>query len=463
MQTRESAPPVIDAGPVESAVASCFLKLAGPSARVLVALSGGPDSVALLVASADEAGKRGVGLSACWVDHALRPAPELSDERGFVMELCKRIGVPILIEEASRGEISGMSSEAGGIESAARIFRYAALERARIASGCGSVLTGHTADDFVETMVMRFCTGSGTAGLRGIPETNGRIVRPLLGVTKAHVYAYLASKGQGYREDSTNASDDYLRNKVRHEVLPVLLSVFPSLRASLGTVSAEGGARRGCLGRNGGRAARSSVDWMRCGYGRGCRQDRCRQVRRGAGLRQDQGAVSIEPSARSTGGFRGAWSRRPHVSRKAIRQPGLRMRHRVRQGRPLRARKTLRTGLRKGGARGVRTHGRDAVSASWPNIQATFRIGKAGTCRIYSTNQAPGLRLDAFSWPLWIRSRRPGDCDTHGRRLQDARFVDVRNGDTRRASRLGNDSRGQGRNSRPARLIVGRSRRIQDK
>ena len=125
MQRHESAPPVSDASPVESAVARCFSNLPGTPDRVLIALSGGPDSVAMLIASATEAGRHGMSLAACWVDHALRPAAELSDERSFVMELCRRIAVPLLIEEASRGEILGIARDSGGIESAARIFRYA--------------------------------------------------------------------------------------------------------------------------------------------------------------------------------------------------------------------------------------------------------------------------------------------------------------------------------------------------
>ncbi len=343
-----------------------------------------------------------MSLAACWVDHALRPAAELSDERSFVMELCRRIAVPLLIEEASRGEILGIARDSGGIESAARIFRYAALERARISSGCGSVLTGHTEDDFVETMVMRFCTGSGTAGLRGIPEANGHIVRPLLGVSKNQIYAYLASKGQRYRTDSTNASDDYLRNKVRHEVLPVLLSVFPSLRASLGMVSIKAGLDEAALA--------GMADSLLVPAPSGCAISVAVDTRR-----FDKATVSVRIRALYRLSLRVVSGRLPwrlvkaaaisaRLSGRLASGCGIEF---VREGSFLLARpfernheggRAMDAGATAGAGFGFLVDG-----------PGEYRIGKAGICRIYFAGQAPGLRLDAFSWPLWIRSRRPGD------------------------------------------------------
>lgn len=217
-----------------------------PSVSYLVALSGGPDSVALLLAlvairaaAAKTRAAPDLRMYACWVNHRLRPADELVDEERFVRSLCDGLDVPLYTESAGPGQLEREAKEAGGIEAAARAFRYKVLETVRLRAGADWVCTGHNADDGLETMIMRFFTGSGAAGLRGMASMHGRVVRPMLSVTRADICDYLASAGQVYRTDSTNASDDYLRNRVRHHLVPAVLDVFPDAREALATLAGK--------------------------------------------------------------------------------------------------------------------------------------------------------------------------------------------------------------------------------
>ncbi len=368
--------------------------------RILVALSGGPDSVALLRATVDHARPRGVDVAACWVDHAIRPEPELEAERTFVRSLCESLGVPLVIESARRGAILASAVEAGGVEAAARNFRYQALERARARLDCGMVLTGHTADDAMETMVMRFFTGSGASGLRGIPERNGYIARPLLSVTKADGLAYLSALGQPYRVDSTNAGDDYLRNRIRHELMPALLSIFPACGTALTTVahkmrldddalSAEAAALRAIPAPGGAAGDMGAID--------GVRFDQAAPAARMRALYQlacDHGSerlpwrmIRMASMAVATDGRLAAGSGMEFVrsDNRIVARP-------------------LREPLAHAGGAAM-----DGFAIRIDGV-GSFRIGKAAGCRVYSSDVPPGLRLDSFEWPLWLRTRRPGDA-----------------------------------------------------
>lgn len=401
---------------VSQALSDFLSSLPASCNRMLVALSGGPDSVALLVSAVHEArvvgsGGRVIGIAACWVDHGIRPVEELASEKIFVQELCAGLGVELMFQTVRRGEIERASVAEGGIEAAARRFRYEALERARISAACDIILTGHTSDDFLETMVMRFCSGAGTAGLRGIPAATGRVERPLLSVTKAGVLAYLESRGQSFRIDSTNDTDDYLRNKVRHEVLPVLLSVFPSLRTSLGTVAVKSMLDEDAL---------ASLARMLFTSGDASNASNNEQQERNL----DAAAFDAAPPAVR--------------SRALYLLCGTRSVERIPWRLVLAAATSRKTTGRLASGAGLQfiregnrifvepAHGshharslQDETSASESTIAGfsvlasgtgAYRIGKAGTCTIYSAGQPRGLRLDSFSWPLWIRSRRAGDA-----------------------------------------------------
>src|SRR5690348_3789207 len=154
-----------------------------PAARVLAAFSGGPDSTALLLWLREA----GVDVAAAHYDHALRPGSERDAER--VAALCAALGVPLLRERRDE------PLPRGSVQAAARRLRYAFLERALAASARDVVCLGHTADDVVEGAVLHLLRGSGLAGLRGMPARRGPFLRPLLGVWREDVEAYLAARG----------------------------------------------------------------------------------------------------------------------------------------------------------------------------------------------------------------------------------------------------------------------------
>ena len=224
--------------------------------RVCVAVSGGADSVALLVglAEANAVGVRGgrsknnnsealgVVLSAAHVHHGLRGAEADGDE-AFVRELCARLGVELRVFRVDTAARQVAESE--GLEEAARELRYAALRGLMTSGAVDVVATAHTLDDQAETVVMKMLRGAWTEGLGGIsPEVQGlgireqglgggRIVRPLLGVRRVEVEAFLRERGQGWREDASNADVSLTRNRVRHVLMPMLREFNPGVDALL--------------------------------------------------------------------------------------------------------------------------------------------------------------------------------------------------------------------------------------
>ena len=191
---------------------------------VLVALSGGADSVALLCALT----ALGYSVRAFHLNHGLRGAEADRDET-FCRSLCARLGVPLACE---RADIRAEAARTGeSIETAARQIRYACLRRA--AQGA-KIATAHTADDNVETVLFHLARGTGTEGLAGIPPVRGAVIRPLIEVSRAQVEAFLHELGQTYVTDSTNADERYTRNRLRRAVVPVLREVNPALSAAVG-------------------------------------------------------------------------------------------------------------------------------------------------------------------------------------------------------------------------------------
>lgn len=183
--------------------------------RVLVAVSGGPDSTALLHALTLLRPEYALALRVCHVHHGLRP--EADRDARFVEELATRLDCPATVERVSVPLGPGRSPE-----EAARAARYAALARAADGFGAQRVALGHTADDQAETVLMRLLQGAGPRGLAGMPIRRGRLVRPLLGVGRVAVHAHLAASGLAALEDATNRDPKFLRNRVRHELLPLL-------------------------------------------------------------------------------------------------------------------------------------------------------------------------------------------------------------------------------------------------
>lgn len=197
--------------------------------RVLCAVSGGADSVYLLHRCVEGAAAHGFMVFAAHYNHCLRGEESERDER-FVRELCASLGVEMRV---GRGDVAAYAAEHGmGTEEAARTLRYAFLESAADELGCDTIATAHNADDNAETMLFALARGSGPRGLAGIPPRRGRIVRPMLGITRREIEAYLDAHGLEHVEDSTNASLDYTRNRIRALVMPVLREINPGFAAA---------------------------------------------------------------------------------------------------------------------------------------------------------------------------------------------------------------------------------------
>ncbi len=182
---------------------------------VTVALSGGADSVALLLVLLELKNQYGFNLNAAHLNHCLRDKESDSDEL-FVKELCKNLGVELFCEKADVKKYSQDNKES--IELAAREIRYAFLNRV----ATGVIATAHTANDNIETVVYNMSRGTGLDGLCGIPPVRDNIIRPLIFADREQIEAYCTEKGIEFVTDSSNLSDDYARNKIRHNVIPVL-------------------------------------------------------------------------------------------------------------------------------------------------------------------------------------------------------------------------------------------------
>ena len=207
---------------------------------VLVAVSGGADSVALARAL-HELHTGGEGrLVMAHYNHQLR-GPESDGDQAFVEELGRRIGVEVVVgrQDAERERGREGERENAASEEALRQVRYQFLARAADKVGARYVATAHTADDQVETVLHNIMRGTGLAGLAGMPRVRPlteatTLVRPLLSVTRTEVLDYLAAISQTYRDDSSNLLTNYTRNRIRRELLPLLEREFnPDVRAAI--------------------------------------------------------------------------------------------------------------------------------------------------------------------------------------------------------------------------------------
>lgn len=182
---------------------------------VLCAVSGGVDSMYLLCRLRE----LGYDVIAAHFDHRLRGAESERDAR-FVRDFCAENDIPCVL---GGGDVAAYAREnALGIEEAARQMRYAFLEKTAAETSAGCIATAHNANDNAETMLFHLARGSGLRGLGAIPPVRENIVRPMLAVTRREAEAWLSERGIPHVEDSTNARDDYARNRIRHAVVPVL-------------------------------------------------------------------------------------------------------------------------------------------------------------------------------------------------------------------------------------------------
>lgn len=183
--------------------------------KVLVGLSGGPDSVCLLYIL------KGLGLKLyiAHLNHGLRAMESDRDQR-FCEELGKRLGIPVYTKK-----IKVKKSE-----EACRNARYRFLEETAKRVGAEKIAMGHNADDQAETVLMRLLRGAGVKGLSGIPPVRGLIVRPLINVWRSEILDYLRKRKIPYRIDSTNLKTDFFRNRIRHELIPFLATYNPNIK-----------------------------------------------------------------------------------------------------------------------------------------------------------------------------------------------------------------------------------------
>jgi tRNA(Ile)-lysidine synthase len=385
--------------------------------RVLIALSGGADSVALLhLARELEAAGDLVVAGAAHLNHRLRGVEADEDER-FCARLASHLNIPIEIERVDVRDEARRDKRS--VEDAARRARYAFLERAADRLGADVIAVAHTRDDQAETFLLRLFRGSATRGLAGIRPRAGRVVRPLLELGRDEVRAYLAEGEIAFREDASNRDLTNPRNRIRHELIPYLKGHFsPAIAAVL--------AREAELARVDEAALEAEAIEI---------ADRIVLTDEGdrAGLRLEASALrSVEPALASRV-VRAALERFArdrfisfdHVQRVlalavggdadkggVVDLPGQRA---VRNGNVIRL--TPAAARRRGGGEGAENS--FSVSLSIPGEVLLDRQGWAvGAERLESAGEARrwsargprvGVAADGLALPLVVRSRRPGD------------------------------------------------------
>ncbi|MDR2551736.1 MAG: tRNA lysidine(34) synthetase TilS [Treponema sp.] len=224
---------------------------------LLVALSGGADSTALAAALAAIRERSGPGkgfiLRALHVNHGIRSSAECAADAEAAEAFCASIGIPLTVKTIPPGTVKAFARENGtGLEGAARYFRYTALGEEARRTGARAVLTAHTRDDLLETILMAFLRGAGPAGLgalqgrrvswggagflgAGAPAASSvgvdvPVLRPLLSLGRADVLAYLEARNLAYRTDPSNSDEGFLRNRIRGRLIPLLDECFPGWR-----------------------------------------------------------------------------------------------------------------------------------------------------------------------------------------------------------------------------------------
>ena len=199
--------------------------LIAPGDRVICAVSGGADSVALLFALYLLREKLQITLEAAHFNHGLR-GDESDRDEAFVRQLCSRYDIALHV--GSSPVVPGKK----GLEAAARDARYAFLESLE-----GKIATAHTADDNAETVLMHMVRGTGLKGLGAISPIRGNVIRPMLNVTREQVLAFLEEYHLPFVEDSSNDTDAYLRNRLRHHVMPLLKAENPRISENLSAMA----------------------------------------------------------------------------------------------------------------------------------------------------------------------------------------------------------------------------------
>ena len=226
-------------------------RMLSPGDRVVCAVSGGADSIALLFALYLLKEKLGITLAAAHFNHHLR-AEESDRDEEFVRKFCDHYDIELTV--GSGTVIPGKK----GLEAAARDARYEFLK-----SLPGKIATAHTADDNAETVLMHLIRGTGLKGLGGITPVNGNVIRPMLSVTRADVEEFLREYYVKHIEDSSNAGDDFLRNRIRHHVMPLMLAENPRLAENISAMALRLRQDEECLSQQAAFSQLPTVDTLR--------------------------------------------------------------------------------------------------------------------------------------------------------------------------------------------------------
>jgi tRNA(Ile)-lysidine synthase len=248
-QSGRRSQPVKGMSPLVSKLRDFLHRQAVPPRGLIVAVSGGPDSVALLLGLLElqKCHDSTRPLVVTHLNHQLRGRASMEDEQ-FVRELHAALAptYPGLALRCANIDVAAQAKAEGeNLEGTARRLRYAWLTQVALECGCGFVATGHTANDQAETVLHRLLRGTGLRGLRGIaarrPLAPGvEVIRPLLDVSREQVLAYLNERGQAYRVDQSNDSLDFTRNRLRHELLPLLAREFnPAIHSVLARLAEQ--------------------------------------------------------------------------------------------------------------------------------------------------------------------------------------------------------------------------------
>lgn len=204
-------------------------RMLSPGDRVLVAVSGGPDSMALLRALCLLGNEYALQLRVAHLDHGTRP--ETDQELLFVQRIAQELGLPCSVRTVDVPAYRRARSLS--LQEAGREVRYRFFEEEAAAHGCSRIALGHTANDQAETVLMRLLRGSGSRGLSGIPPLRGPYIRPLIEVTRPEIEEFLRDQGVTYLLDPSNRKPLYLRNRIRLDLLPGLHEYNPNLLQTL--------------------------------------------------------------------------------------------------------------------------------------------------------------------------------------------------------------------------------------
>lgn len=194
------------------------------NSNVIVAVSGGADSVALLYSLLQLASQRDFSVMACHVNHNLRGAESDADCE-FVRTLCETLNVRLFVRSI---DVAGAKLPHESTEQCARRLRYAFFDELA-AQYNAKIATAHNANDNAETVLLNICRGTGLKGLCGIPQARGNIIRPLLATSRNSIEMYCSQNNLRFVTDKTNLCEDYSRNKIRLSVIPKLQEINPSL------------------------------------------------------------------------------------------------------------------------------------------------------------------------------------------------------------------------------------------